>query len=348
MAILLSRSKSLLVKSLLAADENSGFVRSRACLPYLEDAFPKLLSSKYQEWLLKHPLKDEIIATFLANICISDMGICYVQQMVDETGCKEEVAIVAYHLAVDIYRLRDVTKMLHDHAYHFDRRVFLEIYDDIRSLLRHTAKWLIQNINLDNHEDSLTLVKSIAQDIDMLRGSIEERLSQEQQADIQIRKNTLEKYSIPEDINEKIVYLRYYMPLINIAYVTQGLDGVKSDYMSVYYALAKRFNIGWLLDQLEDYNVDTVWTQVAKVSMSAEVELLQRNMAMHIYKKVPDEKDGEGVMAEKWLQINYGEALQEWDAFFADLSTLTQYDFAIFSVMIQKLSNLNKVFARLA
>ena len=138
------------------------------------------------------------------------------------------------------------------------------------------------------------------------------------------------------------------MPLINIAYVTQGLDGVKSDYMSVYYALAKRFNIAWLLDQLEDYNVDTVWTQVAKVSMSAEVELLQRNMAMHIYKKVPDEKDGEGVMAEKWLQINYGEALQEWDAFFADLSTLTQYDFAIFSVMIQKLSNLNKVFARLA
>lgn len=342
LAILLSRSKSLLIKSL----KQSSFTKSTMCLYYLRESFPAIFTEKYHEWLVKHPLRLEIISTFLANVCISDMGISYVRQMVDETGCKEEVAVVAYHLAVDIYQLRKITKILHNHAFSFDKAMFLDIYDDIRSLLRHAAKWLIQNLDLNDHENNMLLIKSISADIEALRGSVQLRLTADQVNEISQRDEVLDQYDIDDDIKEKLLYLRYYTPLINIAYATHNLNGVKSDFMSTYYILTKRFHMSWLLEQIEEYNVDSIWTQVAKVSMSAEIELLQREMAMHIYKKVAKAQASDESATEACLREKFENAMIVWDEFFAELNTLTQYNFAIFSVMIQKLNHLNTEFAK--
>ena len=341
LAILLSRAKSLLVKAL----KKTSFIDSQLCLCYFESAFPDLLRKKYHQDIEKHLLRRDIVATQLANLCISDMGICYIQQMMDETGCQAEQAVIAYHIAVDIYDLRKVTDLLHSHAYNFERKVFLMIYDDIRSLLRHSAKWLIQNITLIATEENSETIKTLSEDISQLRGLLYKRLEGDMPEAIRERRTLLEEYGLPEDIEEKLLCLRHYPPLVNIAFAARSVDGVKADFMTVYYAVAKRLNINWMLEQVDDYAVDSVWTQAAKVGVICEIESLQRQMSVVVYTKIKSKQLTDELVVN-FLHEVFEEGVSTWDEFFTEISALPTYNFSIFSVMLKRLQDLNRVFTQ--
>lgn len=341
LAILLSRAKSLLVKAL----KKNSFIDSQLCLCYLESAFPDLLRQKYLADIEKHPLRRDIVATQLANLCISDMGICYIQQMMDETGCQAEQAVIAYHIAVDIYDLRKVTGLLHNHAYNFERKVFLSIYDDIRSLLRHSAKWLIQNITLVVSEENSETIKMLSADIKQLRGLLYKRLQADMPEDMIEKKAVLQEYALPGDVEEKLLCLRYYSPLVNIAFAARAVDGVKADFMTIYYAMAKRLNINWMLEQVDGYDVDSVWTQAAKVGVICEIENLQRHMSVQVYTKIKSNQLSEESVVD-FLEDTYGEGVSTWDDFFTEISALPTYNFSIFSVMLKRLQDLSRVFTQ--
>ncbi len=339
LAILLSRAKSLLVRSL----KKTSFIDSKLCLCYLESAFPDLLRKKYHADIKKHPLRRDIVATQLANLCISDMGICYIQQMMDETGCQAEQAVIAYHIAVDIYDLRKVTGLLHNHAYNFERKIFLSIYDDIRSLLRHSAKWLIQNIPLTATDEDSETIKMLSKDIGQLRSLLFKRLQADMPEALMEKQAPLAEYGLPEDVEEKLLCLRYYSPLVNIAFAARSVDGVKADFMTIYYAVAKRLNINWMLEQVDDYDVDSVWTQAAKVGIICEIENLQRQMSVMVYTNIKSRQLTDETVVS-FLHDAYGEGVSIWDDFFAEISALPTYNFSIFSVMLKRLQDLNRFF----
>jgi NAD-specific glutamate dehydrogenase len=265
--------------------------------------------------------------------------------MMDETGCQAEQAVIAYHIAVDIYDLRKVTGLLHNHAYNFERKVFLSIYDDIRSLLRHSAKWLIQNITLGVSEESSETVKMLSTDIKQLAGLLFKRLEADMPEAMIEKKALLREYGLPEDIEAKLLCLHYYPPLVNIAFAARSVDGVKADFMTIYYSMAKRLNINWMLEQVDGYDVDSVWTQAAKVGVICEIENLQRKMSVQVYTKINSKQLSDEAVAD-FLHDTYGEGVSVWDDFFAEISALPTYNFSIFSVMLKRLQDLSRVFTQ--
>ena len=219
------------------------------------------------------------------------------------------------------------------------------IYDDIRSLLRHSAKWLIQNITLIATEENSETIKTLSEDISQLRGLLYKRLEGDMPEAMRERRTLLEEYGLPEDIEEKLLCLRHYPPLVNIAFAARSVDGVKADFMTVYYAVAKRLNINWMLEQVDDYAVDSVWTQAAKVGVICEIESLQRQMSVVVYTKIKSKQLTDELVVN-FLHEVFEEGVSTWDEFFTEISALPTYNFSIFSVMLKRLQDLNRVFTQ--
>jgi NAD-specific glutamate dehydrogenase len=150
---------------------------------------------------------------------------------------------------------------------------------------------------------------------------------------------------LPGDVEEKLLCLRYYSPLVNIAFAARAVDGVKADFMTIYYAMAKRLNINWMLEQVDGYDVDSVWTQAAKVGVICEIENLQRHMSVQVYTKIKSNQLSEESVVD-FLEDTYGEGVSTWDDFFTEISALPTYNFSIFSVMLKRLQDLSRVFTQ--
>ena len=98
-AVLLAYSKMWLYDELLASPLPDD--------PWIETAlaryFPHALREKYADYMPRHALKREIIATHVTNSMLNRVGSTYVHRLTETTGAKPHEVVRAYLLAREIF-----------------------------------------------------------------------------------------------------------------------------------------------------------------------------------------------------------------------------------------------------
>jgi hypothetical protein len=100
-AVLLAYSKIVLSDELSAGTLVDDAYVARALVDY----FPAQLRERYAEFMPKHALRRDIIATVLANTMINRTGSVYVHRMQEETGAAPEEVTRAFILVRDVFGL---------------------------------------------------------------------------------------------------------------------------------------------------------------------------------------------------------------------------------------------------
>ncbi|CAO4840308.1 MAG: NAD-specific glutamate dehydrogenase [Holosporales bacterium] len=95
LAIITSYSKLHLYQMLLTSDLNYD-----SCLT---DYFPKLMVERFGALLSQHPLKKEIVSTYVANYVINRCGIHFVESIKNTTGHDEITIVKAFLTCVDLF-----------------------------------------------------------------------------------------------------------------------------------------------------------------------------------------------------------------------------------------------------
>ncbi len=99
MAVLLAYSKMWLSDELMASDLPEDPWIATA----LERYFPALLREKFGAYIPRHPLKREIIATYVLNSMVNRVGSTFVHRLSEATGAKPAQVVRAYLATREVF-----------------------------------------------------------------------------------------------------------------------------------------------------------------------------------------------------------------------------------------------------
>ncbi|MAV29235.1 MAG: hypothetical protein CMF43_05465 [Legionellales bacterium] len=336
LAILYAHTKTLLVRELL----KSSLVDDPYCLLYLYHAFPSEMATKYNNSLMQHALRREIIATEISDICINDMGLTFIQQMYDETRCSPVRAVKAYFIALEIFQLRPALNFIVEQVYHSDAVIALSLFRKVRELLCNAAWWLVQNIDLDSGESIKSIAEIFTVPVEIMSQAVAQYANEDEQEEITENHRILVQCGADQQVANIIAHAQHSSCLLNIVWALKQSTGKIERFMKVYYWIGAQWQINWLREQVNNYQIDSIWTQIGRRATMADIDRYQRVLVNSLFSQIRafhiDEIDrGLAGIVERQQTV-----YDDWMRTIAHMQSLNRLSFSVFSVAILRLKTL--------
>ncbi len=136
--------------------------------------FPKPLVERYADRLGAHPLRREIITTWVANDMVNRGGITFCFRTCEETGADPAQAVRAYVVAREVYGLEEYVARVEALDNVVSTTTQTDLYLEFRRLIDRAARWLVQNRPGDL--DVQAEIDRFAPVVQRWRGSMEDLL----------------------------------------------------------------------------------------------------------------------------------------------------------------------------
>ena len=147
LAVLLAYSKMTLYNELI----NSKLPDEDYFNRYLTSYFPKILRDKFSKEIQTHPLRREIIATYVTNSVINRAGMNSVFDIVDSTGMLYCDVLRAYIVIRDSFNLKDVWYGIEDAERKVPNKVKAEVLNEAQQLTENSMYWLLRHYTQPIH-----------------------------------------------------------------------------------------------------------------------------------------------------------------------------------------------------
>ncbi|CAG9001315.1 MAG: NAD-specific glutamate dehydrogenase [Candidatus Celerinatantimonas neptuna] len=334
MSILVAYSKMVLKQQLNTQEitDNSYFNQ------ILIRSFPPLLQQKYQDAMAKHPLRNEIIATRLANQIVDDMGFNFIFRLMDDTGASPAEICICYMISREVFKIPELYRELENLDNQVEAEVQLELMGKVRRLMRRSVRRFLRQRNRKlTIEEQIARYQPVCQ---TLVESLNEVLVPEEVEEIQERVNSWAQLGVPETIALDVARLRSVFSCLDIAEISEQVES--SDYFvaDLYYSLGAEMGLHWFLDQILSQPVDNHWQSLARASFREELDWQQRVLATLAIRWLEKENLGVEPGISKWMEA-HGQLVERWQHMLADFKTSTTHEFAKFSVLLRELNLLN-------
>lgn len=336
-AVLISYTKLQLVKDIA----KSSIVDDPFCNVFLLRCFPPTVRKEYQEQLLHHPLKRKIIATRLSGYCIRVMGITYLRQMADEVQASSETALKAMLIVNATCDLDNIILYLDSNTMMLkeSQETIVNAYQEVRSLMRNVAQWFVINENKHLSMPISVCIEPYKEPLQVLTENLEAFESNDTLLAIKKKKEEYIEAGIDKEVADKISKIGAYHHLFPLIHSWSKLEEVEIvQYAQLYTSLYKRLNINWLVEKIESYPIDTVWSQMAKVNiintLHNTIWEICETICMMIVKF--DSFDNIDVAVSKVLERHKG-SYEAWSDLLAKMVVTKQDEFSIFTVAIARL-----------
>jgi len=139
-AVLLSYSKISFYDKLLKLDIIQDAYFDQLLMSY----FPQDLQDQYAQEIKTHPLRQEIIATMIANKILNRMGQSFILECIDIAGTSINQIVHAYFVIVEIFKLDDIWKSIENLDNKVQAQHQLLALLDIYKILKRTLLWIVR------------------------------------------------------------------------------------------------------------------------------------------------------------------------------------------------------------
>ena len=196
---MLSTAKNILKDQIL----DSSLVNDPALQNYIYNAFPNILKQRFPKQILNHQLNKDILATQLSNVLISDMGIAFVFQMMQETDASLELIVKAFVAAQEIYSTADLYLDVAGLDYIIDSDIQNKILVAGMRLIRQAVRWFLSQTNANDFDISKTIML-YQESVISIFSKLEKLLVGKDLERFLERKAELLKAGVPEDLAQRV------------------------------------------------------------------------------------------------------------------------------------------------
>jgi len=325
LAVLLAYSKMWLSDELVASDlPEDPWIGSA-----LQRYFPTALKTEYGDYIPRHPLRREIIATHVLNSMINRVGSTFVHQLAELTGAAAPEVVRAYLLAREVFGSVELWQRIEA----LDNRVPDSVQSEMivrwHRLIAQATTWFLRSKRLQEplEQAAQRLLPAIA----FLRTRLEPEAAGSTQAAAWVQAG------VPHELAQRVAAADRLFSALDIAQIAEAGHSPLDATSEVHFGIGERLGLEKFRQQIELLPADTHWQSLAKVALADDLADLQRSIALDAVSRHPT-----GAAADK---------LSSWEArnpvafarakrLVAELADAASPDLAMLSVALRELRNL--------
>lgn len=276
LCVLLSYSKSSTYHDL----RNATFSQDKYFDSYLINYFPKLMQKNFQEEILAHPLKHEIIRTVVTNKIVNQLGGPSLNMLKRETGARLCDIVRSYTIICEIFDLNNLWSEVESLSNNIDYKIKIDMFTEIAKIMRRGIAWFSKHIkrpiNVSNTiEEFFTPSHSLSKKVgDLLLGEAKIKF-----------KDKIKLYissGVESKLAHKIAALDSLVSVFDIIYIAKKTNKSNIDVANLYFATASKFSIDWLRRLCDKQLNDTYWTRLSTQALKDDLYDKQRKLIIKI------------------------------------------------------------------
>ncbi len=331
-AMLLAYCKMYLKQDILTSDvpEDPYYTK------FLLTAFPKQLGENYYDYMQRHSLRREIIATQLCKSITDRMGINFVERLQRETGASTAFIIRAFSVAERIYGLEEMWHDIQALNTKVEQATQFGMMLKIYYVIRRATRWVLRNrkpnLNIQETIDLFTPpVQKIAEIIPSFLNETDRANYEEAIADY------VEK-GVPEALATRMAVSLLLFTSLDIAEAARKAELDLPEVAEAYYILGNRLELNWVKDVMNQFKTENPWDELARSGFRDDLERVQRLLTTRVLtmksKEAKDKSLAERI--ETWL------ARQpffngRWVQLIAEIKSTDTPTFVTYSVALREL-----------
>jgi glutamate dehydrogenase len=328
--VLLAYAKLWLFDELVASDlPDDPFVATA-----LQRYFPTLLRERYAATMDRHPLKREIVATYVLNSMLNRVGATFVHRLAENTGAPPAQVVRAYLLARESFANGDARAAIEALDNKVPDEAQAEMLVELARLVERATTWFLRSRRLtDPMTETIARLRPAA---DRLLAFIDAEPGRPRQ-----RHQQHERWldaGVPAAVAARAASAEAQFAALDVAEIAEQSQRGLDEVAAVYFALGDSLGLDRLRAQIAALHPEGYWQARAKNALGDDLADLQREFAAQAVRLHGGGDAAAAVTA--WEQAN-AHALARARRLSDELSQLRTMDLATASVALRELRNLS-------
>jgi glutamate dehydrogenase len=342
LAVLLAYAKIVLQDELVASD----VPEDEYLADDLERYMPPKLREKFRKQLRRHPLRRDIIATYVTNSMVNRAGSTFANRLRDETGARPPDVARAYTVAREVFDIRRLWKDLATLDTVVPAEVQLELQAEGRKMIERSALWFLRNRR--QPMDIAATVSHFAPGIASLAQELPKLLAPADSESLDQMAERFTAAGVPPELATRVASLDALFSGLNVIEVATACGETVETVAAVYFALGYKLDLHWLRDQIAKLPAETHWQTLAQGALRDDLYSEQRELTIEVLKGGAEDGTGDGTedkdagtLIDTWMEENRS-AVERTNAILSDLKEADTLDIAMISVALREIRNLSE------
>jgi glutamate dehydrogenase len=332
LAVLLAYSKIELFDAVLASDVPED--------PYIRTAlsryFPQPLRERYAEQIERHPLKREIIATYVVNSMINRVGSTFVSQLQEETGAAASDIVRAYLAARQVFDVVSLWQEIEALDNVVADSVQTSMILDSSRLVQRGTLWFLRH--REQIVDLSATLLRFSPGVQQLAARLRDVVTPSYREELDSVSSRYTALGVPESLAQRVAGLDELYSALDLVMVSAETGCPEALVASVYFSLGGRFDLHWLGRQILALPADTHWQGLARTALRDDLSTQARNLAADVLRCSP-QGNGLDALIATW-EAGRQFQIERCRQLFADLRSSDMIDMSMLSVLLRELRSL--------
>ncbi len=281
-AVLMAYAKISVFDDLVASNlpDDPFFNRALKCY------FPKILSEKFADAIATHPLKREIIATFVANTVVNRTGATFVNFLAAEAAASTADVVRAYTLAREIFDLEPLWDQIDALDDSVASTLQLALLSKLIAIAQRASRWMLR-LRAKN-TDLPTLIARYQPGARELRAHLGEWLPDHSVQNWDQSAQKLVQAGVAAELAQQLTALEFIFPALDLVDLTQSAGATLEQAARTYFAVDNQLGLSAWRVQINHLPVDTLWQTQARGSARDDVYAIAGQITQTVLARYPD------------------------------------------------------------
>ncbi|MDH3280034.1 MAG: NAD-glutamate dehydrogenase [Gammaproteobacteria bacterium] len=328
-AILLSYAKIDLYQALLESDvpEDSYFSKD------LELYFPAALTEGFRAHMDTHPLRRQIIATYITNNMLNSVDLTLVRRFMDQHNYRAADIARAYTAARDAFDITRYIKRVEALDNQVGTAIQTEMLLDAADLMERATFWLLQHAS--QPLDIASTVVRIAPGIQAIGAKLPELVVVDHRGVLESAVGGLVESGVPADLALESASMGAFYSSLDIVNVAHTVQQSVEATARLYFLLGDRLQFYWLRKELFALTDHRYWQRMARDGLYMDSYRHQHDLTAAVASAGCEDPES---AIQRWIDGNHG-GVQRVTRILSELRESGSQDLAKLTVAARAMKN---------
>ena len=303
---------------------------------HLFKAFPESLVARYADAIDQHPLRNELMATQLANYLVNRVGAYFVFELMAGSSASLADVVRASILAIEALDAESQWQSIESLDYSVASSYQDETMLALIKLVRDATRWLLRNRPAT--EDLVVEIKPFAIGVKAMVAMLPAGLPKNLEKKFAANKDALVKAGLPKELADSVAKYSFLAPVFSLIDVSQSVSESLETMISTYYLIGDALRLDWLGELISGVTPTNSWESRLRASAIDDLAWRQRVLAKKLLEETRSQK-GLSKRVDAWFQSN-AFAISRTKSVFSRLRAEKTPDLAMITVALRELKRL--------